>query len=370
MGIAAFTFASCNKQSLRDGGVSELSSSGGKITVSISSGDFQTKAAHADVKDFQINKFQIFVFDSDGKLETSLYKEITPVQASVNATLATFTGAKTVYALVNHPRLTLKKDYPLSGFEADLTDLRNNSAGNIVMSGKNTLTVKEYDKNKNSGTGPQNLDIFVKRLPAMIVLDKITVDFTGTDLEGASFSAMELYLKNVVGRCHYGLDGLTSSENTGVMPIPLLDADHKNQEYWYNKMTRVSGDDFPAIFDAWTANLTTSGAESTCGRTLFAYPNKESGDSHASTFSPRKTRLVLKAHVTKGDVTGAGGVDTYYVFDLPVLQANTVYTVRNITLTMLGKDNDNNDDDIQAGKITPKITVDEWSGEVGLEYDF
>ena len=62
--------------------------------------------------------------------------------------------------------------------------------------------------------------------------------------------------------------------------------------------------------------------------------------------------------------------DTFYVFDLPVLLANNIYRITNIDITMLGKDNDDKDDDIQAGRIQPNITVDPWNGTTNLSYEF
>ena len=105
-------------------------------------------------------------------------------------------------------------------------------------------------------------------------------------------------------------------------------------------------------------------------RCLFAYPNRTGGDSHSGSFDQRKTRLGIKAHVQKDGVTPAGGIDTYYIFDLPVLQSNRVYRVSNVHITMLGKDDDDSDADLQAGKLSPVITVDGWTNTDPLTYAF
>jgi hypothetical protein len=112
-------------------------------------------------------------------------------------------------------------------------------------------------------------------------------------------------------------------------------------------------------------------------RSLFAYPNQTVTDSHVAyntsnpdTWVARKTRLVIKAFVSKTSVIPGPGTYTYYVFDLPVLESNRVYHVGNIKITMLGKDNDDADDDLQAGKLNPAITVDDWTETTALDYEF
>lgn len=341
---------------------------GNSITVNIGLDEKTTKSEYNARKDFQINSIQVFVFDGQQALETDYYEAITPTQGSTSVTVATFTGPKTVYAIVNHSRINFAKDTPLSALETRLTDLSENTPTNLVMSGKNTLTVQEYDKNKNATASPQSLNIYVKRLSSMIVLDKITVDFSKTSLAGASFTVKELYLKNVVGKSRLGVGGLTSTAGSAVLPIPLSDGEHTNYSYWYNKGSKQASGAPGVTIDVWNYNCpNVSGGASSIGRCLFAYPNKTTGDSHADSFDQRKTRLVLKAHVKKDTVVDT---DTYYVFDLPVLVANNVYNIQNITLTMLGKDHDDKDDDLQSGRISPTITVDAWTSTTQLTYDF
>lgn len=86
---------SCNKPAdavLHDGAAS------GAININIGIPDDQfTKSAASEMKDYQINKIQVFVFDSAEKLETDYFESLSPVATTnYNVTLATFTGAKTV----------------------------------------------------------------------------------------------------------------------------------------------------------------------------------------------------------------------------------------------------------------------------------
>lgn len=325
------------------------------ITVNIGLDKDDVKAATSARKDFRINKFQIFVFDANSQLETNLYKEITPVNNSTSAQIATFTGPKTVYVILNHDRLIFNHHTALSVLENTLTDLSLNTNTNLVMSGSSTVNVVKYGVDGGTPGSPQEVDVHVRRLASMIELDQVTVDFTGTSLEGAEFKIKELYLKNVVGKSKLGGGALSDSEQ-------------ENYSYWYNKGTKAS--DAPGVtVDTWTKECESSGTATSISRCLYAYPNKTVDDSHADTFDKRHTRLVIKAHV-KATAWESFDSDTYYVFDLPVLEANMIYKITSIKLTMLGKDNDDKDDDLQAGKIQPNIKVDPWSGTTNLTYDF
>lgn len=342
------------------------------LTVLIGQEEGITKSDYDSRKDFQISCVQIFVFDHLGKLETDHYLDVTPTSNPVSVDIATFTGAKTVYAVANYSRMTLAKDFTITDFEAFTSDLKDNSPTKLVMVGKNEITVTEYDRNKNPNATAQSLNIYVKRLAAMIVLDKITVDFSKTSLSGATFSIQEIYLKNVVGKCHLGLDGLTGTAGADVLPKALSESEHTDYDNWYNKGTKAASGYPDVTVDSWTHTCTevAGGEGNDLKRCLFAYPNKTITDSHQAVFGQRMTRLVVKALVTKTDVTPAGGVATYYVFDLPVLLANRVYRISNVEITMLGKDNDDSDDDLQAGKVSPVITVDSWVNADPLTFEF
>lgn len=325
----------------------------------------QTKSDNTALKDYQINSYQVFVFDSNGKKETDRYASITtsPAQNTVQVTVTTRTGAKTVYAIVNSPRLSFAT---LTALEGHLSDLKENSHTSLVMSGKNAKTVTEYDKNKDGEVVPQTMDIVVKRLAAMVQLDAVTVDFRNTSLEGGTFTIQEIYLKNVVGRAPLGVSGDPQTD----MPLPLGDTDHTNYDYWYNKLSKQASGAPAVTFEAFTKSCTVAGTPTPIAHDLFAYPNKTDSDNTENTFSQRKTRLVIKAHVTSGTFSSpAVDEDTYYTFDLPVLVANNIYKIKNINITMLGKSDDTDDSKSLAGRITPTITVNPWTDTTELNYE-
>ena len=371
---AAFGAVSCNKNAPVASGDSTEAVPDASITVNIGMDKEDTKATTVQVKDYQINKVQVFVFNSDNKLETSFFEGGLTKDTSHSVKIATFTGPKTVYVVVNHDRITKYKPHTttITNLEAELVDLSMNAPSSLVMSGKNTVTVGKYGNNGTAGQESeiQTVNVFVKRLAAMVQLDNIQVDFRGTDMEGATFTVQQIYLKNVVGKARLGVSGLTGSAASDVLPLAIDDATHTNYAYWYNKATLQASGAPEVTFENMSVPCTVAGASTAMGRHLFAYPNRTSGDSHADTFDQRHTRLVIKAHVKAAAGYSDFDADTFYVFDLPALVANNVYKITTIKLTMLGKDNDDKDDDLQAGRIQPQITVDPWNGITSLSYDF
>jgi hypothetical protein len=279
-----------------------------------------------------------------------------------------------VYVLVNHDRITKFKPHTTSveNFEAELTDLSMNTPSSLVMSGKNTVTVGKYGTNGSAGTDGQiqSVNVYVKRLAAMVVLDKLNVDFRGTNLEGATFTVQQIYLKNVVGKALLGVNGLTGTASSTVLPLPITDDQHTNYTYWYNKGTLEAGAPAVTFETDMGVSCNVTGADTPLSRHLFAYPNRTDADSHEETFEQRHTRLVIKAHVKAASSYSNLDNDTFYVFDLPKLTANNVYRITSVKITMLGKDDDTKDEDIQAGRIEPAITVDPWNGTTTLTYDF
>ena len=369
----AATFASCNKSAPAPE-AAQSTVPDASITVNIGMENEGTKAPTSLVKDYLINKVQVFVFDNTDKLETSYFEGSLTKNNSHSVKIATFTGPKTVYVLVNHDRITKFKPHTttIANFEAELTDLSMNTPSSLVMSGKNTVTVGKYGTNGSAGTDGQieSVNVYVKRLAAMVVLDKLNVDFRGTNLEGATFTVQQIYLKNVVGKALLGVNGLTGTASSTVLPLPITDDQHTNYTYWYNKGTLEAGAPAVTFETDMGVSCNVAGADTPLSRHLFAYPNRTDADSHEETFEQRHTRLVIKAHVKAATSYSNLDNDTFYVFDLPQLTANNVYRITSVRITMLGKDNDNKDEDIQAGRIEPAITVDPWNGTTTLTYDF
>lgn len=379
---------SCNKNAVTPSAPEVPAAPQGALTVNIGIPAQETKvpADASHVKDFAISSVQVVVFDhsaglNDGSdlLETDYYYEPDmPVNNSVSVTLNTKTGAKIIYVIVNRDQQNyVARCSNLLQFERELVDLVENGPARLVMVGKGAITVEAYDRNKNPSQTAQPLSVWVRRQAAMVKLSGVTFDFSSSSLHGAQARITGIYLKNAVGFCRMALDGNTTSAaaQSGVHFLPLSDSDHAAESHWYSRYTFDASSpevlsDYPVAIDCLT-----DGTASQINRCYFTYPNKTavSADSHAQSnpWVPRLTRLTLEVQITLDDTPRFLSETTYYTFDLPVLESNKVYDIRNITITQLGKEDDDTDAADYAGKITPTITVAPWDSDViNLNYEF
>ena len=349
-----------------------------------------TKAAYSDPNgsDRQINSLQIFVFDAEGKLETDYYKSFSGSNVSASATIATFRGRKTVYAVANRARLYLPKEYLLSAFESyDATsygaapivsDLSENTYGptsfNLVMSGKNEVDVLPYDPNvaASATNGATTVNIYLKRLVSLVRLGKVTVNFDNTSLEGANFTIQQIYLRNVVGKSLIGMTANSSSaaEAVTAFPVVLPSTNFNNSSCWYN--FGAIQDTAPAVsVDAFTKDAEdVSGTATVVNRSLLAYPNAATADSREATFSPRYTRLVIKAKVSKAGFSAKDEICWYTLTLRFPLVANKIYNIDNVNITMFGSNSDDDTLNDEPGRLTASVSVADWATGDDLNYNF
>lgn len=380
-----FGFAACNKS------VEPVEGPQPDCNLIVNIGtEATTKAAYSDPNglDRQINSLQIFVFDAEGKLETDYFKNYSGSNVSASASIATFRGRKTVYAIANRARLYLPKEYLLSDFESyDATqygaapivsDLGENTYGptsfNLVMSGKNEVEVLGYDPNVASSAtnASTTVNIYLKRLVSLVRLGKVTVNFDNTSMEGASFTIQQIYLRNAVGKSLIGMTANSGSaaEAAVAFPIVLPSANFNNSGCWYN--FGAIQDTAPAVsVDAFSLDATNvSGTATVVNRSLLTYPNAAATDSREATFSPRYTRLVIKAKVNKAGFA-ASDVTCWYTLTLRFpLVANRIYNIDNVNITMLGSNSDDDTVNDDPGRLTASISVTDWATGEDLNYNF
>lgn len=309
-----------------------------------------TKAADNPTAEKQINSVQLFVFDG-GNLETDLYK----TGSATSYTLTTGIGDKVVYAIVNAPRLNYTTKAAL---EEGLSDLKENAANGLVMSGSAQVKVNEY---KTGSASPATCTVDVKRLASAIMLSSVTTNFAGSTLEGSTFTIKEIYVKNVVGKAPYGVSAV------------LTEDQKKDAGNWYNKL-KLDTTPLTVTYDAFDPGLAVTAAKPlNVNHTLYVYPNASTADNgSATTFTPRPTRLVIHATITSQDShrdVSIKNQDYYYTFDLPALEANKKYKV-SVTISMLGKTTDTDDTKTTAGMATPTITVRDWDQIIELSYQY
>jgi len=380
--LAALGFAaalSCQKTSVSATADLSVEEGSGLMRVRFAQSLPSTKIADGQMEENMINSVQLFIFTPDGVLENSKYAFIEDQEpTSVVCSMRTKTGeGKTVYALVNAPKLT--KVGTLANLEATLSDLNDNTDDNLIMSGKRE-NVEVTDYTPYTGE-PTEFVIYVKKLAAAVQLNKVRVNFLNTELQGSTFKLKEFYLKNVVGRAPYGVATQGDGTETAGIPLPLSNEDRTNKNYWYNKLTLEST---PVYLTRDICNLNTqfistgapgNGATTvTVARTLYAYPNATVADPEdggsATVFSPRHTRLVLHGLISTGNNTtmSFSDKDFYYTFDLPQLEANKKYSIT-VNISMLGKENDNDDTKTTSGQAQPTVTIVDWDDTIDIEYN-
>ena len=340
--LAILAAASCQKTNVPQSATGNLIVQLGEEPV--------TKAADNSTAENQVNSVQLFVFDG-GNLETDLYK----TGSATSYTLTTGIGDKVVYAIVNAPRL---KYTTKAALEEGLSDLKENAANGLVMSGKESVTVSEY---KTGSATPATCTVNVKRLASAIQLASVTTQFEGSTLEGSTFTIKEIYVKNVVGKAPYGVSAV------------LTEDQKKDAGNWYNKL-KLDTTPLTVTYDAFDPGLAVTAAKPlNVNHTLYVYPNASTADNgSATTFTPRPTRLVIHATITSQDShrdVSINNQDYYYTFDLPALEANKKYKV-SVTISMLGKTSDTDDTKTTAGMATPTINVQDWDQTIELNYQY
>lgn len=362
--LAAMLLASCNKNAQRlETPEQAVNQAAGNVTVSLNTLENpSTKAISGNAAESKINSVQVFIFNkTSGKRETDRYEQVSgTVSGTYTMTLTSLTGLKEVWAVVNSPRITGVEN--ATALKQKVSDLSENSITNLLMSGCNeNVNVQETNANTASQASVvTNAAINVCRLGARISLNNLTVDFTNTELEGADFTVTGLYLKNVVGRVC--MDG----ESSGI------------DLNWYNMGNQTNVQAAPAAIQALTKDMplsiacSSAGSPASIGYSWYVYPNATTAaqDTYADGgAAPRRTRLVIKAHLSGTSVGGALNEDTYYVFSIPEINRNYAYTINSLNITMRGKPDDNSDAPTDSGALSATITVQGWQAEQPLEYN-
>ena len=279
-----------------------------ELTVGIATG--MTKSTTITAEDeVKVNNLQVFVFRGDALDAYGVADNASTVTVSCTK------GNREVYAVVNAP--DLKDIATKTDLLAAKSALSDNDESNFVMIGKTNADL------------PSELPVNVEvdRIVSKVVLKTVNRAFTSAALAALNFSIDEIFITNVAGDVNYGLTD--------------------NPVDWYNKMDYNSE---MAMFthDAPAASVVNEEAYST-QHTFYCYPNK-AADSDATSWSPRRTRLVLKTTL---------GTDTYYYpVTLPELENNKSYELE-LTITRPGSDSPDNP--VSFADCTFSISVKPWT---------
>ena len=279
-----------------------------ELTVGIATGMTRSTTITAE-DEVKVNNLQVFVFRGDALDAYGV------VDNASSVTVSCTKGDREVYAVVNAPDLKdIATKTDLLAAKSALTD---NDESNFVMFGKTDATL------------PSELPVNVEvdRMVSKVVLKTVNRAFTSVALAALDFSIDEIFITNVAGDVNYGMTD--------------------NPVEWYNKMDYSSE---LAMFthDAPAASVVNEETYST-QHTFYCYPNK-AADSDADSWSPRRTRLVLKTTL---------GTDTYYYpVTLPELENNKSYELE-LTITRPGSDNA--DMPVSFEDCAFEITVKPWT---------
>ena len=292
MSAAAICASACSMEKIDTVDDVHAADEGQRVDFTVGISGSASKATSSEINSTKINSLQVFVFRDD------ILDAYASSDSSSTVTLSCTSGERSVYALVNATNVNGAGIKSKSDLLGRISHLEDNKADSFEMIGNEDVLLPHTP----------SVVINVKRIAARVKIKKISVDFLASAFDFVPITINEIFLENVAGDINYGL----TSE-----PVK-----------WYNKqgyslnLPEFTHDD---------TNLTINSKNSSMvDYVYYAYPNK-SFDSTDDEWSPRRTRLVLKATIE--------GSIFYYPITLPVLEANKSYEIENITITRLGSSN-------------------------------
>ena len=274
----------------------------------------ETKTTNG-ISDSNISSLQLYVFKTDGTIENSVY-----LTNATTVSLKCTQGQKDIIAVANAPKLQNVSNY--SELKSRTTTLAKNSTSNLIMVGITKAVIQ-------SGT---TVTVPVKRAAAMILVNKVLVNFSHEYYNTLPFKLKKIMISNVPG--DLSLDGTST---------PTL---------WHNKMGVTDSNDnsvLSLIMDDQIDYSLTSLNPYTTEHKFLCYPNPTTSDANGGTWSARKTRIVI--------CTTLDGKDYYYPITINKVESNKKYSL-SLLITRPGSE----DPDIPISTLDAQIQVniEEW----------
>lgn len=394
----ALGFVACNK-SVQPIAEPESAPTGSiAIFVEPNNGSSATKMvgdATVTALESNIGSLQVFVFygasnpalgQVEGNKETDKFYTYTGSAVERSEIITTTTGAKRIYVVANAPRILnantetdLKSRVIGLGANVFATDkgmvmvgasgYTSTDAG-IDVSATN-VTVAPYSA-QASAASVTTIPIKLNRLAARIELQNVKVDFRGTDLEGKEMTIKEIYLKNIPNSVH------VTGQNADLL---------STETNWSNRMTpdgSLAADIKALVYSNLNkSDINEAGVDNAINQFFYCYPNNVTTDVIADTWAPRRTRLVLSTligtqpsfypfsiaapenFVPSGSTDPASNTNPSHI----TIVGNHKYVINRITITSMGKPNDDTDAVIVSGKASINVSVQDWNGTTILNYD-
>lgn len=271
-----------------------------------------------------IEKMDIFIFNDFGDLEASTSVNLGKNLKSAETNLSVRTGIKDVYILANmdSPLGSISSVGELMSERISMGE-RGFSEGLLPMGG--SVKGVEVVANKNNSCSAS-----LQRFPSRIHIGSVT-----NEME-CSLNDVRFRLSNAAGDC------AVSKESE-----PSL---------WFNKNYSL-GSDIKAPEDIVLDREIKGGEKRTVDECLFCFPNHTERDSFSgSTFSPRKTRLVMSGLIS--------GKIYYYPITFDSIDRNTSYFV-NIVIRNLGSPDPETPSTYED--LSVSIVPISWSGPLKIE---
>lgn len=270
--------------------------------------------ASGSVTEDAVESLQVFVFGSDGQVQSSGIAE------ENSLTLTCTTGEKKVAAIVNSSPVEGVNN--IAELEGRMSGFGDNSLGCFAMSGLASKTLSA------SGT----VEIPVKRLVSKVTLSSVSRDFRLEQHQNMDFELMSVFLTNTPQQIGY-FKPQQSDEliNVGESDMETIAA---SGELLYDDLGEVG------VGQGETAEV---------GNFLYCYPNMLA-DPAQPAYVVVQTRL--------GD-----GI-YYYSVALPAMESNKCYNV-SLTVTMPGSLTP--DVPVKKEDAQFRVSVGEWDGNVDVD---
>lgn len=271
-----------------------------KLSVSVPLPETRTTGS---VDESIVKNYQVFVYNVFDNLESYLNAD-----AGEELSLECTEGPKKVVVLVNAPAIT--QGSTLTSLKNTKAMLKENEDGGLLMEGLVSATIT---------ASKPSVSVPVSRMVSKIRLSHLETAFEMPQYQSQTFTVSSVYLINVPADKNY-----------------LLPA---TADQWYNKMKYDPADVCTLIYDDMGDVEVSASSPYETVNTFYCFPNSYTQDSFATTWSGRRTRLVVEARLA--------GIRYYYPVTLPPLEGNKVYDV-SLTIT-------------RPGTSTPDAEVDKFA---------
>lgn len=277
----------------------------------------------------KVNRWALYIYTTSDELVTKGFSG-----SSSGITFSLAPGTYKVVAVVNS-LMNADTSYGRTELLSLAVSLSDNSFSSLMMCGAETVSV--------SATGSHAIP--VTRCVSRVGLVSLTrSNGSSEQFNAATFKVTDIYLSNVVTRGYEynAVDGTVTG----------------NESNWYcKKGVTGSNASLNSILLESGLNITVvAGGSHSTSHYFYAFPNPVSTDTRSETWSPRHTRLVIKALV--------GDTVCYYPVTIPVMEKNVSYNA-SVTISDFGSADP--ETDVPVGlDVTFGYSVDGWAGPVNV----